>query len=47
MDQPDHVTLVIAIRVCKVIKRLITKIDFSYEIYLLDFIVLSGTENPF
>ena len=30
MDQPDHVTSVIAIKVCKAIQKLITKIDFSY-----------------
>ena len=35
MDQPDHVTSVIAITVCKFIQKLITKVDFSYQRDLL------------
>ena len=31
MDQPDHVTLVIAITVCKVIFKLSTRIDFLHQ----------------
>ena len=35
MDQPEHVTSVIAIAVCKVIQKLLTKIDFWYQTKLL------------
>ena len=35
MNQSDHVTSVIAITVCDVIQKLITKIDFWYRTYKL------------
>ena len=31
IDQRNHVTLVITITVCKVIKKLLTEIDFHYQ----------------
>ena len=31
MGQPDYVTLVIIITVCKIIQKLITKMDFLYQ----------------
>ena len=35
MGQPDHVTSIVATTVCKVSQKLITKIDFQYQIGLL------------
>ena len=32
MDQPDHVTSVIAVTVCKVIRKRKTKVNFLYQI---------------
>ena len=45
MDQPDHLILVIAITVCKVIEKFISEIGFSYQTDLLLalFSRLSGT----
>ena len=37
MDQLDHVTTVIIIAVYKAIQKLITKIDFWYQVELLGF----------
>ena len=31
MDQPDHVTSIIAFTVCKVIRKIITKMQFRYQ----------------
>ena len=36
MDQSDHRTSVIAFTMCKVIRKIITKIDFWYQTDLLD-----------
>ena len=47
MDQPDHVTSIIAITVCKVLQKLITKIDFWYQTNLGSFSHISSTENSF
>ena len=47
MDQRDHVTSVIAITVCKVIQKSISKIDFLYQTSWLFSLHLFGAENPF
>ena len=39
MDQTDHVTSVIEIKVCEVIEKLITKMDFRYQENLLGYFV--------
>ena len=49
MDHLDHVTSVIAIMACKLIRKLITKIDFCHErvikSILLHFIVIVTREQ--